>query len=58
MFRQLLGVNGISPKGALASCHARRPEDLHLAVMTGDAKAIPMHRAIPGQRRHSGSFSI
>ena len=40
MFRQLLGVNGIGPKGALGILSALRPEDLRLAVMTGDAKAI------------------
>ena len=37
---QLLGVNGIGPKGALGILSALRPEDLRLAVMTGDAKAI------------------
>ena len=36
----LLGVNGIGPKGALGILSALRPEDLRLAVMTGDAKAI------------------
>ena len=40
MFRQLLGVNGIGPKGALGILSALRPEDLRLAVMTGDVKAI------------------
>ena len=40
MFRQLLGVNGIGPKGALGILSVLRPEDLRLAVMTGDAKAI------------------
>lgn len=40
MFRQLLGVNGIGPKGALGILSALRPEDLRLAVMTEDAKAI------------------
>ena len=39
MFRQLLGVNGIGPK-ALGILSVLRPEDLRLAVMTGDAKAI------------------
>lgn len=34
MFRQLLGVNGIGPKGALGILSALRPEDLRLAVMT------------------------
>ena len=45
MFRQLLGVNGIGPKGALGILSALRPEDLRLAVMTGDAKAISRARA-------------
>ena len=54
MFRQLLGVNGIGPKGVARQSDrvarleaptreqlmALRPEDLRLAVMTGDAKAI------------------
>lgn len=40
MFRQLLGVNGIGPKGALGILSVLRPEDLRLAIMTGDAKAI------------------
>lgn len=40
MFRQLIGVNGIGPKGALGILSALRPEDLRLAILTGDAKAI------------------
>ena len=40
MFRQLLGVNGIGPKGALGILSVLRPEDLRLAILTGDAKAI------------------
>ncbi len=40
MFRQLLGVNGIGPKGALGLLSAMRPDDLRLAVLSGDAKAI------------------
>ena len=40
IYTQLLGVNGIGPKGALGILSALRPEDLRLAVMTGDAKAI------------------
>ena len=40
MFRQLIGVNGIGPKGALAILSARRPDDLRLAILTGDARAI------------------
>ena len=40
MFRQLLGVGGIGPKGALGILSALRPDDLRLAVISGDAKAI------------------
>lgn len=40
MFKQLLGVNGIGPKGALGLLSAMRPDDLRLAIISGDAKAI------------------
>lgn len=40
MFRQLLGVNGIGPKGALGLLSALRPDDLRMAIISGDAKAI------------------
>ncbi len=40
LFKQLLGVNGIGPKGALGILSAMRPDDLRLAVLSGDAKAI------------------
>ncbi len=40
MFRQLLGVGGIGPKGALGVLSALGPDDLRLAVISGDAKAI------------------
>lgn len=40
MFKQLIGVSGIGPKGALAILSAMRPDDLRLAIMSGDAKAI------------------
>lgn len=40
MFRRLIGVNGIGPKGALAILSSLRTEDLRLAILTGDAKAI------------------
>ncbi len=40
MFGQLLMVNGIGPKGALGILSALRPEDLRLAILTSDAKAI------------------
>lgn len=40
MFKQLLGVNGVGPKGALAILSALNPADLRLAILSGDAKAI------------------
>lgn len=40
MFKQLLGVGGIGPKGALGILSALKPDDLRLAVISGDAKAI------------------
>ncbi len=40
MFKQLLGVSGIGPKGALGILSAMSPEDLRLAVISGDTKAI------------------
>ena len=40
MFRQLIGVNGIGPKAALGILSALRPDELRLAIVSGDAKAI------------------
>lgn len=40
MFVQLLMVSGIGPKGALGILSALRPEELRIAILTGDAKAI------------------
>ncbi len=40
IFKQLLGVGGIGPKGALGILTALKPDDLRLAVISGDAKAI------------------
>ena len=40
MFQQLLGVNGVGPKGALGILSALRPDDLRMAILSGDAKAI------------------
>ena len=39
MFRQLLSVNGIGPKGALGILSVLRPDDLRMAIITGDAKS-------------------
>ena len=40
MFRMLIGVNSIGPKGALAILSVLSAEDLILAIVTGDAKSI------------------
>ena len=40
MFRQLIGVNGIGPKGALGVLSVLRPDDLRMAILAEDAKAI------------------
>lgn len=40
VFKQLLGVNGVGPKGALGILSALRPDDLRMAILSGDAKAI------------------
>lgn len=40
MFRQLIGVNGIGPKAALGILSTLRPDDLRLAILSGDAKTI------------------
>ena len=53
MFQQLLGVNGVGPKGALGILSALRPDDLRLAILSGDAKAISRAPGIgvkPAQR--------
>ena len=40
IFKMLIGVNGIGPKGALAILSTMRPDDLRFAILSGDAKAI------------------
>ena len=40
MFRQLIGVNGVGPKAALGILSTVTPDDLRMAIVTGDAKAI------------------
>lgn len=40
IFRLLLGVSGIGPKGALAVLSVMTPDDLRFAVLGEDAKAI------------------
>lgn len=40
MFRSLITVNGIGPKGALSILTVLSPEDLRMAIATGDVKSI------------------
>ena len=40
MFHQLLGVNGIGPKAALGILSVLQPDDLRMAILSEDAKAI------------------
>ena len=40
LFRQLLGVSGVGPKGALGILSVLSPNDLRTAVLSQDAKAI------------------
>ena len=40
MFRLLIGVNGIGPKGGLAILSTLSADDLRFAILSGDAKAI------------------
>lgn len=45
VFRLLIGVSGIGPKGAIAVLSAMSPDDLRFAVLGDDAKAI---EKVPG----------
>lgn len=45
IFRLLIGVNGIGPKGGQAILSVLSPDDLRFAVLAGDVKAIS---AVPG----------
>ena len=50
MFKQLLGVNGIGPKGALGILSVMRPDDLRIAIVGGGCQShFPGHRG-SGQR--------
>lgn len=46
MFRRLITVSGIGPKGALAILSVLSPADLRMAISTGDAKSISMAQGI------------
>lgn len=49
VFRLLLTVNGIGPKGALAILSTITPDDLRFAVLAGDSKAISKAPGIGGK---------
>lgn len=40
MFRSLITVNGIGPKGALSILSVLSPQDLRMAIATGDVRSI------------------
>lgn len=40
VFKLLIGVSGIGPKGAMGILSALTPDDLRFAVLSGDSKAI------------------
>lgn len=46
LFRKLIGVSGIGPKGALGILSTLSPDALRLAVMTDDATAISQAKGI------------
>lgn len=46
MFVQLLGVSGIGPKAALGLLSAMRVDDLRMAIISGDVKAISRAQGI------------
>lgn len=46
MFKQLISVNGVGPKGALAILTVLKPDDLRMAIMAGDAKSISRAQGI------------
>ena len=46
MFKALIGVNGIGPKGAIAILSVLNPEELRMAIITGDVKSISQAQGI------------
>ncbi len=45
-FQLLIGVNGVGPKAALAILSAGGPQNLTLAIMTGDEKALTQAQGV------------
>lgn len=46
LFRSLISVNGIGPKGAIAILSVLSADDLRMAIITGDVKSISMAQGI------------
>ena len=46
IFKNLISVSGIGPKGAIAILSVLRPDDLRMAIITGDAKSISQAQGI------------
>lgn len=46
LFRLLIGVSGVGPKGAIAIISACPGDSLHMAVLSGDAKSISKAQGI------------
>ena len=46
MFKSLISVNGIGPKGAIAILSVLRPDDLRMAIITGDVKSISQAQGV------------
>ena len=46
MFKALIGVNGIGPKGAIAILSVLNPDELRMAIITGDVKSISQAQGI------------
>ena len=54
MFRRLISVNGVGPKGALAILSALEPDDLRLAIVTGDVKSI----SLSADKSLAGAYTV
>lgn len=49
IYRKLIAVNGIGPKGALSILSAMSADDLRFAILSGDSKAISKAPGIGGK---------
>ena len=53
VFRLVIGVSGIGPKGGLNILSQLTPDELRFAVFSGDAKASRLRPALGKRRRKS-----